>query len=168
LVEAIVRHRPFARELRLEGFSQLKERGLDPGLKTRMVFDYYKQEREEFANLSRERTSLSLQFLVVLGALGYAFFQSSSVILKLGISGVIVILGLLGLMTNISLEREMRVHVARARAARKDLGFLEEFADAKPESLQSSKGIRQDKLYFATMFLVMLVGLIFALTVIVK
>ena len=146
----------------------MKEKVLDADLKTRMVFDYYKQEREEFANLSRERTSLSLQFLVVLGALGYAFFQSSSVILKLGISGVIVILGLLGLMTNISLEREMRVHVARARAARKDLGFLEEFADAKPESLQSSKGIRQDKLYFATMFLVMLVGLIFALTVIVK
>jgi len=146
----------------------MKAKGLDADVKTRIVFDYYKQEREEFATLSRERTSLSLQFLVVLGALGYAFFQSSSVILKFGVSGVIVILGLLGLITNISLEREMRVHVARARAARKDLGFLEEFAHAKPESLQSSKGIRQDRLYSATMILVMLVGLVFALTVIVK
>jgi len=146
----------------------MKGRGIDADLKARMVFDYYKQEREEFATLSRERTSLSLQFLVVLGALGYAFFQLDSDILKMGISGVIVTLGLLGLLTNISLEREMRVHVARARAARKDLGFLEEFTQAKPGSLQSSKGIRQDKLYFASMILVMLVGLVFALTVIVK
>jgi hypothetical protein len=146
----------------------MKEEKLDADSKTRMVFDYYKQEREEFATLSRERTSLSLQFLVILGALSYAFFQSSSVILKSGISGAIVTLGLLGLMTNTSLEREMRMHVARARAARRHLGFLQEFVDTKPESLQSSEGIRQDKLYFAIMILVMLVGLVFALTLMVK
>jgi hypothetical protein len=146
----------------------MKEEGLDTGLKTRIIFDYYKREREEFANLSRERTSLSLQFLVILGALSYAFFQSSSVIFKFGISAAVVALGLLGLMTNISLEREMRMHVARARAARRHLDFLQEFVDAKPESLQSSKGIRQDKLYFAIMILVMIVGLVFALTLIIK
>jgi hypothetical protein len=131
-----------------------------------MVFDYYKLEREEFANLSRERTSLSLQFLVILGALSYAFFQSGSDILKSAISAVIVILGLLGLMTNISLEREMRMHVGRARAARRYLGFLEEFVEAKPESLQSSRPIRQDKLYVAFMILLILVGLVYALSLI--
>lgn len=146
----------------------MKDEGLDVVSRTRMVFDYYKQEREEFANLSRERTSLSLQFLVILGALSYAFHQSSSIVLKSGISGAIVVLGLLGLMTSMSLEREMRMHVARARAARKGLGFLEEFVDAKPESLQPSKEIRQDKLYLGFMILVILVGLIFALTLIVK
>lgn len=146
----------------------MSEQGLDIGLKTRIVFDFCKQEREEFGNLSRERTSLSLQFLVILGALGYAFFQSDSVILRCGISGAIVTLGLLGLMTNVSLEREMRIHVARARAARGHLSFLKEFVDAKPESLQSSRGIRQDKLYSAIMILVMLVGLAFALTLLVK
>jgi hypothetical protein len=146
----------------------MKEEGSDTSLKTRIVFDYYKQERDEFMELSRERTSLSLQFLVILGALSYAFFQSDSVILKSGISAAIVILGLLGLMTNISLEREMRMHVARAQAARKHLGFLQEFVNTKPEDLQSSKGISQDKLYFAIMILVILVGIVFALTLVVK
>ncbi len=67
----------------------------DAGLKAQMVFDYYKQQREEFMNLSRERSLLSLQFLVILGALGAAFFQASSVAVKLGIAVVMVILGLL-------------------------------------------------------------------------
>jgi hypothetical protein len=146
----------------------MKEEGFDKDLETRIVFDYYKQEREEFMKLSQERTSLSLQFIVILGALSYAFFQSNSDIFKFGISGAVLILGLLGLLTNISLEREMRMHVARARAARRSLGFLQEFVDIKPESLRSSKGIRQDKLYIAIMILVMLVGLVFALTLIVK
>jgi len=69
-------------------------------------------------------------------------------------------------MTNVSLEREMRMHVARARAARRDLGFLEEYVDAKPESLQSSKAIRQDKLYLGFMILLILVGLVYALSLI--
>ena len=137
-------------------------------MKARMIFDYYKQEREEFANLSRERTSLSLQFLVILGALSYAFFQSGSAILKSGISGVIVVLGVLGLMTNVSLEKEMRMHVARARAARRSLGILEEFVAARPDSLASSKAIRQDKLYFGFMILLTLVGLVYALSLLVE
>jgi hypothetical protein len=57
--------------------------------------------------------------------------------------------------------------VARARAARRGLGFLEEFVEAKPEMLQSSKEIRQDKLYIGFMILVILIGLVFALTLIV-
>jgi hypothetical protein len=69
-------------------------------------------------------------------------------------------------MTNISLEREMRMHVGRARAARRYLGFLEEFVEAKPESLQSSRPIRQDKLYVAFMILLILVGLVYALSLI--
>jgi hypothetical protein len=146
----------------------MKHKGLDANVKLRMVFDFYKQEREEFASLSRERTSLSLQFLVILGALSYAFFQSGSIILKAGISGVIVILGLLGLMTSVSLEREMRMHVARARAARRDLGFLEEFVDAKPDSPQSGKAFRQDKLYLGFMILLILVGLVYALSLVVE
>ena len=146
----------------------MKEEGLDAGSRTRIVFDYYKHEREEFSNLSRERTSLSLQFLVILGALSYAFFQSGSVVLKIGLSVAIVTLGLLGLLTNTSLEREMRVHVARARAARNHIGFLKEFVDSKPEMSQSTKGIRQDKLYLAIMIVVMLVGIVFGLTLIVR
>ena len=55
----------------------MNEKGPEPDLKTQLVFDYYKQQREEFMNLSRERTSLSLQFLVILGALSLVFNQST-------------------------------------------------------------------------------------------
>jgi hypothetical protein len=146
----------------------MEERGLSPDLKAQMVFDYYKQQREEFMNLSRERSSLSLQFLVILGALGAAFFQAGSAMLKLGISGVMVILGLLGLVINISIGREIRLHVVRAQAARKSLGFLEEFADAKSQEPSTWHGIRQDNMYAASMILIAMVGLVFALTVVAK
>jgi hypothetical protein len=146
--------------------SQMKDPTLAAEAKARMIFDYYRQEREEFSNLSRERTSLSLQLLVILGALSYAFFQSGSVVLKSGISAAVVILGLIGFLANLSLEREMGMHVVRARAARTRLDFLQEFVDAKPGSFESSKAVRQDKLYLAFMILVMIVGLVLALTVI--
>jgi hypothetical protein len=153
---------------RKKEFPKMEEKGLDANLKAQMVFDYYKQQREEFLNLSRERSSLSLQFLVILGALGAAFFQASSILLKFGVTAVMVILGLLGLIINISIGREMRMYVERARAARKSLGFLEEFADVRPSASSSWKGIRQDNMYLASMILIIVVGLVFALTVIVR
>ena len=146
----------------------MDEQGLDPNLKTQMVFDYYKQQREEFMSLARERSLLSLQFLGILGALGAAFFQASSEALKLGITGIMAVLGLIGLVLNVSFEREMRMHVARARAARKSLGFLEEFADARSSRPSTWRGIQQNNYYFASMILIVLVAIIFALTVIVK
>ena len=146
----------------------MEEATMDADARAKMTFDYYKQEREEFANLSRERTSLSLQLLVILSALSYAFFQAGSIVVKSGISGVVVMLGLIGLVTNMSLESEMRIHVARARAARKSISFLQDFVDAKPGDHQGSKGIRQDKLYIALMVVITLVGLLYALTIILK
>lgn len=146
----------------------MEEKGVDANLKAQMVFDYYKQQREEFMNMSRERSSLSLQFLVILGALGAAFFQANSVLLKFGVTAVMVILGILGLVINISIAREMQMHVERARAARRSLGFLEEFAEAQPTASSSWIGIRQDFMYLASMILIIVVGLVFALTVMVK
>jgi len=146
----------------------VEEEGTGPGLKTQLVFDYYKQQREEFMNLSRERSSLSLQFLVILGALSLVFNQSASDLLKLGVAAVLVVLGSLGLVINLSIERELNLHVVRARAARKSLGFLEEFAAAPPIGPSARHGIRQDKLYFAFMILIVIVGIVFALTVILK
>lgn len=146
----------------------MEEKGLDANLKAQMIFDYYRQQREEFLNLSRERSSLSLQFLVILGALGAAFFQASPILLKLGVTAAMVMLGLLGLTINISIGREMQMYVERARAARKSLGFLEEFAQVRPSASSDWKGIRQDNLYLASMLLIIVVGLVFALTVIVR
>jgi hypothetical protein len=147
---------------------EMKERTAESDAKTKMTFDFYKQEREEFANLSRERTALSLQLLVILGALSYAFFQAGSTVVKWGISGVVVILGLIGFITNISLESEMRIHVARARAARGSIDFLLEFVEAKPKDQKTSTVIRQDKLYMALMIVIMLVGLSYIFTLILK
>ena len=141
----------------------MKAPRIDPDLKTQIVFDYYKHQREEFMNLSRERSSLSLQFLVILGALSLVFNQASSVLLKLGVAAVLVLLGSLGLFTNGSIEKELQLHVVRARAGRKSLGFLEEFATEQPGAHPKQLGIRQDKMYLAIMILIMIVGGVFAL-----
>ena len=146
----------------------MDEKGPEADLKTQLVFDYYRQQREEFMNLSRERSSLSLQFLVILGALSLVFNQSTSDLLKLGVAAVLVVLGSLGLVINLSIERELQMHVVRARSARRSLGFLEEFAAAPPTEPSTRDGIRQDKLYFAFMILILLVGIVFALMVILK
>ena len=146
----------------------MKKKSTDPDLQTQLVFDYYKQQREEFMNLARERSSLSLQILVILGALSLVFNQSASDPLKLGVAAVLVVLGSLGLVINLSIERELNMYVVRARAARRSLGFLEEFAAAPPIEPSTRHGIRQDKFYFAFMGLIVIVGIVFALTVILK
>jgi hypothetical protein len=146
----------------------VKQKGTDPDLKAQLVFDYYKQQREEFMNLSRERSSLSLQFLVILGALSLVFNQAASELLKLGVAAVLVVLGSLGLVINVSIEKELHMHVARARAARRSLGFLEEFTAAQAIEPSARYGIRQDKLYFAFMILIVLVGAVYALTVLLR
>ncbi len=99
----------------------MKEKPNDSDVKTQLVFDYYKQQREEFMNLTRERSALSLQFLVLLGALSLVFNQASSNLLKLGIAAVLLLLGSSGLVINLSMERELQMHAVRARAARNPL-----------------------------------------------
>ena len=146
----------------------MKETPTDPDIRAQLVFDYYKQQREEFMSLSRERSALSLQFIVLLGALSLVFNQAASDALKLGVAAVLVFLGWLGLAINLSIERELQMHVVRARAARKSLGFIEPFATARPSDHPSRRAIRQDKMYLAFMILIMIVGVIFALIVLLK
>jgi hypothetical protein len=155
--------RPF-----IGGNSKVKDTSTDPNLKNQMVFDYYKQQRDEFMNLSRERASLSLQFLVILGALSLVFNQARSDILKLGVAAVLVLLGSLGLLINRSIERELQMHVARARAARKSLGFLEQFATEQASPPLAHRGIRQDRIYSSFMILILIVGVIYALTALLQ
>jgi hypothetical protein len=138
-----------------------------------LIYDYYKQQREEFMNLSRERVSVTLQFLVLLGALVAAFFQTSTDTLKLGIAGVMMILGIVRFIILRGIEKTMRLHVARARAARKAVGILEQFANIDERELPKVSGVRRDKFLGGSLFgsvyiLLIIVGVIFALTVIVK
>ena len=146
----------------------MKEKPNDSDVKTQLVFDYYKQQREEFMSLSRERSSLSLQFLVLLGALSLVFNQASSNLLRLGIAAVLMLLGSLGLVINLSMEREIQLHVVRARAARESLAFIEQFTDAQPADHPSRRTIRQDKMYLAFMLLIIIVGIVFALIVLLR
>jgi hypothetical protein len=134
-----------------------------------IIYDYYKQQREEFMNLARERSSLTLQYLVLLGALGAAFLQATSNVLKIGISGVIVILGIIGYTILHGIERTMRLHVARAREARKAIGFLEQYANINESELPKVRGVRKDGFYFGSVYiLIVVIGVVFALTVIFK
>jgi hypothetical protein len=151
-----------------EGLSAVAKKQIDPDLEAQLVFDYYKQQREEFMNLSRERSSLSLQFLVILGALSLVFNQATSDLLRGGVGAVLLVLGSLGLIINISIERELRMHVVRARAARNSLGLFEEFAAAQATEPSARHGVRQDKLYFAFMILIVTVGMVFVLTTALK
>lgn len=147
----------------------MKSKPTTSELEVELTYEYYKQQREEFMNLSRERASLALQFLVILGVLGAAFLQANNDILKLGIAGVMVLLGILGFIILLGIERTMRLHVARARVARKSLGFLEKYANIKDEELPKVRGVRRDSFSFGSIFiLIMVVGILFALTVILK
>jgi hypothetical protein len=56
------------------------------------------------------------------------------------------------------------MHVARARAARRSLGLFEEFAAPQTAKPSARYGFRQDKLYFAFMILIVIVGIVFIAT----
>jgi hypothetical protein len=85
-------------------------------------------------------------------------------LLKGGVGAVLVVLGSLGLVINVSIERELRMHVARARAARRSLALFEEFAAPRTAEPSARYGFRQDKLYLAFMSLIVIVGIVFVLT----
>jgi len=138
-------------------------------LEIQITYDYYKQQRDEFINLSRERISITLQFLVLLGALGAAFLQTNFEGLKFGISLLIVLLGVLGFYILKGTQKTMRLHVLRARAARKAVGFLEQFSNVAESEISKIRGARNDTFYYDLIYLlIIMTGLIFGLTVFLK
>jgi hypothetical protein len=127
-------------------------------LRYQIVFDYYKQQREEYAHLLQERSSVTIQILFILGALVAVFLQSSSSIIKLFISFIIVLLGIVGLLLFLSINKSATAHVRVARAARKSLGFLEEFSLP-----QDSYG--RPYVYYALIYvLIIITGILFMVT----
>lgn len=104
----------------------------DKQVTMQITYDYYKQQREEMSRLANERSSLTIQLLIIAGALAAIFFQaqgtlSKPLLLLIGIS--VVAIGALGYILNIQIEKSSRSHMLRARAARRALGFLEQFAE---------------------------------------
>ena len=140
--------------------------------KMRMAFDYYKQQRDEMMELGRESMSVSFQVLALMATFVFGFWQISTTDLqklgisvetrfyfKIGLSVMIMVVGLIGWILNINIERLRTLHMARARSARKAIGFLEEFANA---------GIRTGKThifyYFVCIMVVLAGGLLLVLT----
>jgi hypothetical protein len=140
--------------------------------KMRMAFDYYKQQRDEMMELGRESMSVSFQVLALMATFVFGFWQISTTDLqklgisvetrfyfKIGLSVMIMVVGLIGWILNINIERLRTLHMARARSARKAIGFLEEFANA---------GIRTGKThifyYFVCIMVVVAGGFLLVLT----
>lgn len=149
--------------------------GLDE-VRTKLAYEYYKQQREEMMELGRESMSISFQILVLMATFAFGFWQISTTTpqqlgvsaetkfyFEIGVSGVIMMVGLIGWVLNINIEKLRALHKARARAARKAIGFLEEFANA---------GKRTDKMvakiyvyyYFVCIMVIVAGGLLLTLT----
>lgn len=127
--------------------------------KVQITFEYYKQQREEANQLARERASLSLQLLVIAGALSTVLLQLQLSLLKFGLSIAIVVLGVIGLVLVRNYERSIMTHMNRARAARQSIGFLEEFAATSKDfgTLHT--------FYYAMHIFVIAVGILFTISI---
>ena len=128
-------------------------------VKADIVFRYYEDQWEQVRHHENIRSSMTLQILIVVAALIATYLQSNGVFLKCGVSVGIIALGILGLALFIDVRAVTQTHVKRARAARKSLGFLEEFA--------SFRGFRKLHVYYSLLYvLIMLIGVILLLSVI--
>lgn len=107
----------------------------------KLTFEYYKQQREELMELGRQSVSITLQLLVLMATFAFGFWQISEAdpqalrispyerfYFKICIALLVFFLGVVGLLLNINLERLRTLHIQRARAARKEIPFLEEYA----------------------------------------
>jgi hypothetical protein len=142
--------------------------------KIKMAFEYYKQQREEMMELGRESMSVAFQVLALMVTFGFGFWQISTADLrtlglseetrlyfKIGISVAIMVVGVMGLILNVNIERLRVLHMTRARAARKAIGFLEEFANVGKRT-----GKTYVFYYFACAMVVVAGGLLLALTLV--
>lgn len=140
--------------------------------KTRLTFEYYKQQRDEMMELGRESMSISFQILALMATLVFVFWQISAAdprqlgvsaetkfYFKIGISAVIMVAGFIGWVLNINIERLRALHMARARAARKAIGFLEGFANAGKKT-----GKVHLYYYFVCIIVIVAGGLLLAFT----
>jgi hypothetical protein len=140
--------------------------------KTNLVFQFYKQQRDEMMELGRQSMSITFQVLALMATLALGFWQISSTdwqqlgistetkfLFKLGISAAIMVAGCIGLVLNINIEGLRVLHIERARAARRAIGFLEEFISASKRT-----GKTHIFYYFVCIMVVVAGGLLAVLT----
>jgi hypothetical protein len=121
-------------------------------VKAQLLFEYYKQQREEMMHLTQERQNVSFQLLVIVGGLSVGYFQVQSLSVRVLFGVILIAVGLIGFMLHINIEKARYRHLERAREARRHLPYIEEVAHS------SSKYGRRDLWYGALVLLIVLLG----------
>ena len=98
-----------------------------------IIFSYYQDQWSQVRHHENRMSSASWQVITVTVAIVAAYSQirnvdSFSWVLKCACGSVIFILGTVGVVSAILTSIAARCHIERARAARKKLIFLEDFA----------------------------------------
>jgi|GEM_PF-3066699 len=96
-----------------------------------ILFRYYEDQWKHVRHHEVLRSNLTLQVIISAGALIVGYTQiESSMVLKFTISIVIIALGITGALAALTIKRTNDNHIRRARAARKELEFLELHANS--------------------------------------
>lgn len=93
-----------------------------------IIYDYYKQQREELALLAKESSSVTLQLLVLSGGLTAVFFQTQLDFARVAIALGIIAIGVVSYTLNFNVDKSAKAYMQRARLARKHVKILEKFA----------------------------------------
>jgi hypothetical protein len=117
-----------------------------------LLFEYYKQQREEMMHLTQERQNVSFQLLVIVGGLSVGYFQVQSLFVRVLFGVILVAVGLIGWRLQVNIEKARVRHLVRAREARKHLPYIEAAATS-----HDSYG-RRDIWYDALVLLIVLLG----------
>jgi hypothetical protein len=109
--------------------------GNDERVKWDLAFKYYQEQWIHVRHHESLRSALTFQILgaaiaIVAGYLKIDRNDGSVLAIRLTLATLLIVLGLLGWTAVTRIERAAEIHIQRARAARKSIGFLEPFASA--------------------------------------
>jgi hypothetical protein len=120
--------------------------------KAQMLFEYYKQQREEMMHLTQERQNVSFQLLVIVGGLSLGYFQVQSIFGRILFGVIMIAVGVIGWRLQANIETARYRHLQRARRARQYLPCIDEVA-----KLYDSYS-RRDVWYDALVLMIVLLG----------
>lgn len=142
--------------MRNQNLAESEDREIDKA-KADIVFKYYEDQWTHVRHHETQRSSLTLQLLVLTAALGATFLQTQALLFRMALAVLMILLGILGFLIVIRTEKAVQQHMKRARAARKSLEFLEKF-------LTNASDFPRLHFYYASFYVVMsLIGVAFLL-----
>jgi hypothetical protein len=94
-----------------------------------LLFRYYQQQWEQVRHCESQRSSLTLQLLVLAGAAVAAYVNvAASEAIRLALGLLVVIVGVAGYLAVVALEQAANIHIERARKARQQIPVIEQIA----------------------------------------